>query len=59
MKILADENVSLVIVERLRKEGHHVQYIFEIARGSIDIDILDRANQQGELLLTNDKDFGA
>lgn len=58
MKILADENVSLVIVERLRKEGHHVQYIFESARGSIDIDILDRANQQGELLLTNDKDFG-
>ncbi len=45
MNILADENVAHPIVERLRKEGHEVEYIFDIARGSVDIDILERANR--------------
>ncbi len=58
MKILADENVARPIVDRLRKEGHEVEYIFDTARGSVDIDILERANREGALLLTDDKDFG-
>jgi predicted nuclease of predicted toxin-antitoxin system len=51
MKILADENVARPIVDRLRKEGHEVEYIFDTARGSVDIDILERANREGALLL--------
>ncbi len=58
MNILADENVPRLIVDQLRKEGHTVQYIFDIARGSVDIDILERANRENALLLTDDKDFG-
>jgi predicted nuclease of predicted toxin-antitoxin system len=58
MKILADENISKLLVERLRQEGHQVQYIAEIARGCNDPTVLELANRQGALLLTDDKDFG-
>jgi predicted nuclease of predicted toxin-antitoxin system len=58
MKILADENISRILVERLRQEGHLVEYIMEIARGSNDSTVLELANRQGALLVTDDKDFG-
>ena len=58
MKILADENISARLVERLRQEGYEVEYIVEIARGSKDFTVLDIANKQGALLITDDKDFG-
>ena len=58
MNILADENISRLLVERLRQEGHQVRYIAEIARGSNDPTVLEIANQQGSLLVTDDKDFG-
>jgi predicted nuclease of predicted toxin-antitoxin system len=58
MNILADENISRLIVERLRHEKHQVQYIFEMARGSDDSTVLEIANQQKALLVTSDKDFG-
>ncbi len=45
MKILADENISARLVERLRQEGHEVEYIAEIARGSKDSTVLDIANK--------------
>ncbi len=58
MNILADENVSRLVVEQLRRDNHQVYYVFEMARGSTDPTVLDIANQQRALLLTNDKDFG-
>jgi len=58
MNILADENISRLLVDRLRQEGHRVRYIAEIARGSDDPTVLEIANQQGSLLVTDDKDFG-
>ena len=58
MNILADENISCLLVERLRQVGHQVRYIAEIARGSDDTTVLELANQQGAILLTDDKDFG-
>jgi|SRR6516225_3685615 predicted nuclease of predicted toxin-antitoxin system len=58
MKILADENISRLLVDRLRKEGHEVLYMLEMARGSKDSTILELASQRGALLVTDDKDFG-
>lgn len=58
MKLLADECVDQVIVERLRQDGHDVDFIAEIAPGIQDPDVLLRAWQTGVLLLTADKDFG-
>jgi len=58
MKILADENISHLLVERLRLEGHEVRYIVEMTRGIDDLTVLEIANLQESLLLTDDKDFG-
>ncbi|HEU5367150.1 MAG TPA: DUF5615 family PIN-like protein [Ktedonobacterales bacterium] len=52
------ENVVRQIAEGLRQDGHEVQRIKDIARGSVDPVVLTLANQDGSLLLTGDKDFG-
>jgi predicted nuclease of predicted toxin-antitoxin system len=58
VNFLADENIDRQIVERLRKEGHIVQYVAETDAGISDDEVLDLANREGVLLLTADKDFG-
>ena len=46
------------LVARLRAAGHDVLYVAEIARAENDIEVLDRAQGDGRLSLTEDKDFG-
>ncbi len=58
MKILADESVDAPIVEALRKAGHDVEFILEIASGIPDADVLQSAVQKKRFLITSDKDFG-
>jgi predicted nuclease of predicted toxin-antitoxin system len=58
MKVSIDENVVRQVAEGLGPEGHEVQRIKEIARGSHDDGVLSLANQRDALLLTGDKDFG-
>lgn len=58
MKIVADENISDLIVEKLRSQGHDVTYIRESAKGSLDPRVLAIATADNALLITNDKDFG-
>jgi predicted nuclease of predicted toxin-antitoxin system len=58
MKFLADENVEKPIVDMLRESGHDVLYISEFMKRSIDEQLLDQANDESRILLTNDKDFG-
>lgn len=58
MKFLADENLDAQIVEQLRQEGHQVLYVVEMEPGIPDDVVLNLANQESALLLTNDKDFG-
>ncbi|MBD2595280.1 hypothetical protein BCD64_14350 [Nostoc sp. MBR 210] len=58
MKFLADENLDLQIVERLRQDGHLVWYVAEMEPGISDDVVLDLANQEEAILLTSDKDFG-
>ena len=57
MNILADENIALAVVERLRYDGHNVWYTIQGKSISDDV-VLDLANRQKALLLTDDKDFG-
>lgn len=40
MNLLADESVNRQIVERLRKDGHDVAYIAEMAPGISDETVL-------------------
>lgn len=58
MIFLADEGVDRQIVDRLRHEGHFVQYVAEMDPGISDNSVLEWANTQNALLLTADKDFG-
>jgi hypothetical protein len=41
VNFLADENIDRQIVERLRKEGHIVQYVAETDAGISDDEVLN------------------
>ncbi|WP_310488631.1 DUF5615 family PIN-like protein [Chamaesiphon sp. VAR_69_metabat_338] len=58
MKFLADENMDVAIVERLRQDGHQVWYVAEMEPGIPDDEVLALANREGAILITADKDFG-
>lgn len=58
MNLVADESISKSIVVELRRNGHDVLYIAEIAPSIDDATLLQFANQTCSLLLTEDKDFG-
>ena len=58
MKLLADESVDCQIVQRLRKNGYTVQYVAEMEPGITDEVVLGLANQDADVLVTPDKDFG-
>jgi predicted nuclease of predicted toxin-antitoxin system len=58
MNFLADENLDIQIVTKLRKDGHLVLYVIELEPGISDDEVLDMANSNKCLLITADKDFG-
>lgn len=58
MRLLADEGVEARVVERLRDEGHDVDYVAELSPGVSDDEVLGRADEDGRILITVDKDFG-
>ena len=58
MNLLADESVDRPIVERLRADNHSVVYVAELDPGVSDDVVLERANRDGMLLITADRDFG-
>ncbi len=58
MRLLADENVEQPVIEALRKAGHDVASIADIAPGVSDEEVLRLANAESRVLLTNDKEFG-
>lgn len=58
MNLVADEGVDRVIVERLRRDGHNVTWIAEIAPSVLDEYVLAFAGREGDRLITADKDFG-
>ena len=58
MNFVADESVDGPTVARLRQDGHRVTYIAEVMPGSADTDVLERAEVEQAVLLTEDLDFG-
>lgn len=58
MRFLADENVSRVAIDRLRAEGLEVASITEILSGAPDNRVLETADVEGRILITEDRDFG-
>lgn len=56
--LLADESVDFRRVTHLRGEGHEIASVIEMAPGMTDEELLRMANEQGRILLADDKDFG-
>ena len=58
MRFLADENVSHRVIARLRAGGFEVISIDETRSGAPDKAVLEMANTEGCILITEDRDFG-
>jgi predicted nuclease of predicted toxin-antitoxin system len=58
MRFLADENISHVVIERLRAGGFEVISIREVSPGAPDEDVLSTAHAKDCILITEDHDFG-
>ena len=58
MNFLADECCDALLVAGLRRDGHDVLYVVEIAPGIDDETVLKMAADQDRILLTEDKEFG-
>lgn len=58
MRLLADENLPATAVAALTSAGHDVVWVRTEMPGSADVDVLARAERDGRIVLTFDKDFG-
>lgn len=58
MRLLADENISRVVIERLRAAGFDVLSIGESQPGASDRQILEVAASERCFVMTEDRDFG-
>ena len=58
MRFLANENFPGDAVLALRAAGHDVGWVREAMPGALDPEVIERAMQEGRVLLTFDKDFG-
>ncbi len=58
MRILANENFPGPVIRDLRQRGHDVMSVKESMRSAGDTEVLARAQAEGRLVVTFDKDFG-
>lgn len=58
MNIVADESVDYRIIRYLRQQSFNVIAIIDNNASITDTKVLDKANDQNALLITEDKDFG-
>ncbi len=58
MRFVADESVTMDVVEALRRQGHIVLAVCEAYPSVSDEEVLSIALDRGEVVLSEDKDFG-
>ena len=58
MEFLVDECAGPSLVSWLRRHGHDVVSVYEVARGADDAMVLAQAVAERRILVTADKDFG-
>lgn len=56
--IIADENIPVPVIEKLRLEGIETFSVFDNLRGISDKEIIEFAQNPPKIILTEDKDFG-
>lgn len=58
MKFIVNENIPVTLIVQLRKAGHDVLSVKESMRGEKDEIILEKAQSESRIIVTQDKDFG-
>jgi predicted nuclease of predicted toxin-antitoxin system len=58
VKFPADECCDALVVAGLRKDGHDVLFVPDIAPGTDDETVLRRTAAEARIVLTENKDFG-
>ena len=58
MRVIANENVTGTVIRKLREQGHDVLSVKESMQGADDRLILECAENEQRLVITQDKDFG-
>lgn len=58
MKLLLNENIGSSVVAALRDSGLDAAWVAETSAGLTDRAVIERAFQEGRVLVTKDKDFG-
>lgn len=58
MRFLANENIPYSVVRFLNDSGKDVVWVGEVSRGATDDSVLDRAETEGRVILTFDRDYG-
>lgn len=58
MKFLVDANLGRKFTNLLKDEGHDALYSKDILPLSSDEEILNKAEKEGRIVISNDKDFG-
>jgi len=58
IKFLADVNVEKPLVDYLSKQGYDIKWVPDYNCEMPDEDLLQLANEENRIFITNDKDFG-
>lgn len=58
LRLLADENFPVPAIRLLRAGGYDVAAVKEWQAGADDSSVLAKAQSEGRILVTHDKDFG-
>ena len=58
IKFLADVNVGKLLVDYLSKQGYDIKWVPDYNCEMPDEDLLQLANEEKRIFITNDKDFG-
>jgi predicted nuclease of predicted toxin-antitoxin system len=58
MKLLANENIPIELVNELRNSGYDILRVDEIRKGMKDQEVLEFSLKESRIIITFDKDFG-
>ena len=58
MRFLVDECTGPKVTKWLKGEGHETFSVYDVSKGMTDESVLKYANDNNQVLITNDKDFG-
>jgi predicted nuclease of predicted toxin-antitoxin system len=58
MKLLVDECTGPAVARWLEQQGHDVFSVYDRARGIDDDKVIEIAQGEGRILITNDRGFG-